>query len=119
MPSLQQVFLPDPRAADPTSPGLCNAIVLRLDHRLAGLARKNSLHYTRYADDLTMSGEMNRETANRLRVTIGKIVAESGFTVNTEKTRLMGQGGRQSVTGVVVNQTLGLSRQARRRLRAE
>jgi retron-type reverse transcriptase len=103
----------------PTSPGLCNAIVLRLDHRLAGLARKSNLQYTRYADDLTMSGEMNRETANRLRVTIGKIVEESGLTVNTEKTRLMGQGGRQSVTGVVVNQTLGLSRQARRRLRAE
>lgn len=102
----------------PTSPGLCNAIVLRLDHRLAGLARKHSLNYTRYADDLTLSGELNRETANRLRVIIGKIVQESGFTVNTDKTRLMGQGGRQTVTGVVVNQTLGLSRQARRRLRA-
>ena len=30
----------------------------------------------------------------------------------------MGQGNRQTVTGVVVNQTLGLSRQERRRLRA-
>jgi hypothetical protein len=30
----------------------------------------------------------------------------------------MGQGNRQTVTGVVVNRTLGLSRQERRRLRA-
>ncbi|MFO1514197.1 MAG: reverse transcriptase domain-containing protein [Verrucomicrobiota bacterium] len=102
----------------PTSPGLCNAVVLRLDHRLAGLARKHNLNYTRYADDLTLSGELTRAAAQRLRVTIGKIVAESGFTVNLEKTRLMGQGSRQSVTGVIVNRTLGRSRRERRRLRA-
>lgn len=102
----------------PTSPGLCNAIVLRLDHRLAGLARKNNLNYTRYADDLTLSGELSRAAAQRLRVTIGKIVEESGFKVNLEKTRLLGQGSRQSVTGVIVNRTLGRSRRERRRLRA-
>lgn len=102
----------------PTSPGLCNALVLRLDRRLAGLARKHGLHYTRYADDLTFSGELNRELAHRLRVTLEHIVRESGFTVNAEKTQLMGRGGKQTVTGVVVNHTLGLSRQERRRLRA-
>lgn len=102
----------------PTSPGLCNALVLRLDHRLAGLARKHSLNYTRYADDLTLSGELSREQAHRLRVTVEHIVKECGFTVNADKTRLMGRCGKQTVTGVVVNQTLGLSRQDRRRLRA-
>ena len=40
----------------PTSPGLCNAILLRLDRRLPGLARKHGFAYTRYADDLTFSG---------------------------------------------------------------
>lgn len=102
----------------PTSPGLCNAVVLRLDHRLAGLARKHGLNYTRYADDLTLSGEISRAAAQRLRSTITQIVSESGFTINREKTRWMGQGSRQSVTGVIVNQTLGRSRQERRRLRA-
>jgi len=102
----------------PTSPGLCNALVLRLDHRLAGLARKHQVTYTRYADDLTFSGELSREAAQQIRRTISRIVREEGFTVNEEKTRLMGQGTRQTVTGVVVNRTLGLSRQERRRLRA-
>src|SRR5262249_25508547 len=34
------------------------------------------------------------------------------------KTKYMGRGARQIVTGVVVNKVLGLSRQERRRLRA-
>ena len=102
----------------PTSPGICNALVLRLDHRLAGLARKQGLAYTRYADDLSFSGDLSREAAHRIRVTVQRIVEEEGFKVNADKTRLMGRGTRQIVTGVVVNQVLGLSRQERRRLRA-
>src|SRR6266567_6542802 len=102
----------------PTSPGLCNSVLLRLDHRLAGLAGKRGLVYTRYADDLSFSGDVDRKTANRFRTLASRIVGEEGFTVNAEKTRLMGQGNRQTVTGVVVNQVLGLSRQERRRLRA-
>jgi retron-type reverse transcriptase len=102
----------------PTSPGVCNAILLRLDRRLAGFAKKNGLNFTRYADDLTFSGEMDRAAANKFRIAISRIISDEGFAVNTTKTRLMGRGARQSVTGVVVNQTLGLSRQQRRRLRA-
>jgi retron-type reverse transcriptase len=102
----------------PTSPGICNALLLRLDHRLAGLAKKRGLVYTRYADDLTFSGEVDRTTAHKFRCIVSRIVLEEGFVIHPDKTRLMGQGNRQTVTGLVVNQTLGLSRQERRRLRA-
>jgi RNA-directed DNA polymerase len=102
----------------PTSPGICNAILLKMDRRLAGFARKNGLSYTRYADDLSFSGEMDRATANKYRATVTRIVSEEGFQINAEKTRWMNRGSRQSVTGVIVNQTLGLSRQERRRMRA-
>jgi len=102
----------------PTSPGLCNALLLRLDRRLSGFAKKHGLNFTRYADDLSFSGEMDRIAAGKFRATVTRIVSEEGFVINTEKTRLMGQGGRQTVTGVIVNQTLGLSRQERRRIRA-
>ena len=37
----------------PTSPSITNALCLRLDCRLSGLARKLGGRYTRYADDLT------------------------------------------------------------------
>jgi len=102
----------------PTSPGICNALLLRLDRRLAGLASKRGLVYTRYADDLTFSGDVDRSTLHTFRPVVNRIVSEEGFVINPDKTRLMGQGNRQTVTGVVVNQTLGLSRQERRRLRA-
>ena len=102
----------------PTSPGICNALLLRFDHRLAGLAKKRGLSYTRYADDLSFSGDIDRNSAHKLRSVVDAIVVEEGFTLNAAKTRIMSQGSRQTVTGVVVNKHLGLSRQERRRLRA-
>src|SRR5262245_6912154 len=45
----------------PTSPALTNALCLRLDRRLAGLAAKYGWRYTRYADDLTFSLPMEHK----------------------------------------------------------
>jgi RNA-directed DNA polymerase len=101
----------------PTSPGLCNAIALRLDRRLAGLARSFKWSYTRYADDLAFSGD-DPAQCQALRAIAMRICREEGFQVNHDKTRIARQGQRQAVTGVTVNQTLGLSRKERRRLRA-
>lgn len=101
----------------PTSPGVCNAILLRLDHRLAGLARHHGFAYTRYADDLTFSGDDLGKIKLLLAVT-ARIVREEGFVLNRDKTRVLRRSRRQTVTGVVVNQAAGLSRRERRRLRA-
>jgi len=101
----------------PTSPGLCNAILLRLDHRLAGLARKHGFAYTRYADDLSFSGNDTAKIAKFIKLA-PTIVAAEGFAVNTEKTRIQRAGRRQAVAGVVVNKVMGLSRQERRKLRS-
>jgi len=101
----------------PTSPGLSNALVVKMDRRLAGLARKHGFVYTRYADDMTFSGTSVAQ-AHRLRHLAGRVVREEGFTINRDKTRVMCAGSRQTVTGVTVNDVLGLSRRERRRLRA-
>ncbi len=101
----------------PTSPGICNAVLLRLDRRIGGLARKHGYQYTRYADDLTLSGDDRSKT--KLLITIArKIARDEGFRLNRGKTRVMRQGRRQHVTGVVVNDQMGLSRVERRRIRA-
>jgi len=102
----------------PTSPGICNALLLRFDRRLAAAANKHGLQYTRYADDLSFSGYVDRKRFHQLRSVVNKVITEEGFVLNQNKTKLMGRGNRQTVTGVVVNQNLGLSRQERRRLRA-
>jgi hypothetical protein len=101
----------------PTSPGLCNAILLRLDRRLSGLARKHGFAYTRYADDLSFSSDDTAQVS-RLMKLVPRIVAGEGFTVNAGKTRILRAGRRQAITGVVVNKAMGLSRQERRKLRA-
>ena len=102
----------------PTSPAICNALVRKMDNRLTGLARKFGCVYTRYADDLTFSGGLTRPDVGKLMGLARGIIEEEGFSVNHAKTRVQGRGGRQTVTGVVVNQTLGLSRKERRRMRA-
>ena len=78
----------------PTSPALANLAAYRLDCRLAGFG----LTYTRYADDLVFSTDRN---LRRLRVE--PIARDEGFRLNAAKTRVMGHGSRQTVTGVVVN----------------
>jgi hypothetical protein len=101
----------------PTSPALCNALLLRMDRRLAGLARRFGFTYTRYADDLTFSGD-DVGVVHKLRAAAGHIVCDEGFQINRSKTRISRRSARQVVTGVVVNDVVGLSRQDRRRLRA-
>lgn len=102
----------------PTSPAICNLVAKKLDRRLSGMARKLGFSYTRYADDLTFSGA-DKSKIKHLLGLVSKIVSDEGFRLNRAKTKVMRRGSRQQVTGVTVNDTLGLSRKARRRLRAE
>jgi hypothetical protein len=107
----------------PTSPALTNALCLRLDRRLAGLARKLGWRYTRYADDLTFSLPAGHKGPPRLGALLGcvrRVVEAEGFRVKPEKTRVHRAGGRQSVTGLVVNGDgpPRVPRKLRRQLRA-
>ncbi|WP_439620226.1 reverse transcriptase domain-containing protein [Gemmata sp.] len=107
----------------PTSPSLTNALCMRLDRRLEGLAKKLGWRYTRYADDLTFSLPAEHTGKPRLGTMIGcvtRIVAAEGFEVKAEKTRVHRTGGRQSVTGLVVNGDgpPRVSRTLRRQLRS-
>jgi RNA-directed DNA polymerase len=109
---LAQRFLSNARLRDahlpqgaPTSPALSNLAAWRLDRRLAALAAGFGARMTRYADDLAFSGDE-------------AIALEEGFRVNHRKTRVMRQGRRQTLCGVVVNDTTNLPRRERDRLRA-
>jgi hypothetical protein len=93
----------------PTSPGLTNTLCLRLDRRLSGLAAKLGWRYTRYADDLTFSLQPRKDRKKQppkvgaLLGGIAKIAADEGFVVHPNKTRIARSGGRQQITGLVVN----------------
>ena len=84
---------------------------------MAGLAAKLGFCYTRYADDLSFSGD-DPGSLPALKRLATRIIEEEGFRLNEAKTRIMRRGRRQIVVGVTVNDVAGLSRQERRRLRA-
>jgi hypothetical protein len=88
----------------PTSPSITNALCLRLDCRLSGLARKLGCRYTRYADDLTFSwhGTSTSDIGALMRG-VNTIVRSEGFEIHLKKTRVMRSGARQKVTGLIVN----------------
>jgi len=83
-----------------TSPTLSNIICKQLDARLYGLCGSNRLRYTRYADDIVISGKTISKGLIRL---VHEIVAEEGFRVNNRKTRILGPGDRKIVTGLDIS----------------
>ncbi|MBO3459166.1 reverse transcriptase domain-containing protein [Aetokthonos hydrillicola Thurmond2011] len=103
----------------PASPAITNLLCRRLDRRLTGMAKNLGFTYTRYADDLTLSGCGNslRHICNILRRT-DSIVAHEGFTINQEKTRILRNCHQQEVTGVVVNDKPNVSKKTLKQFRA-
>jgi hypothetical protein len=103
----------------PTSPALSNLACFRLDRRLRGLARAAGSQYSRYADDLAFSGGHTfQRKVERFIVQASAIVLEEGFRVRHRKTRVMREGGRQWLSGVVINDRLNVRRDEYDRLRA-
>lgn len=99
----------------PTSPHLANLAFSDGDEELERLAKEHDLVYTRYADDLTLSGD---SLPDDLEARIEETVATIGYRLAKEKTKRMGRHQCQKVTGLVVNDGVKLPRIQRRRLRA-
>lgn len=103
----------------PTSPALANLSAFGLDVRLQGLAGAYGLRYTRYADDLTLSGPQRAVAALREIIPFASwIVRQERFRLNKAKRRVLRRYQQQSVTGLVVNDQLGVSRAEFDRLKA-
>lgn len=108
-----------------TSPALSNLAAWTLDRRLGGVAAKLGWTYTRYADDLTFSGdtlvpkgEKNPKSVGWLLARTRHVCEAEGFEVNEKKVRVQRRNTAQIVTGVVVNEKPSTSRAERRKLRA-
>lgn len=81
-----------------TSPYLSNLAFSKTDFTLAEYAKSESLSFTRYADDLTFSGEVTDDH----HAEITRILDDAGWSINTHKTAFMRRGGPQYVTGLYV-----------------
>jgi RNA-directed DNA polymerase len=114
----------------PTSPIITNMICGRLDSDIKKLASNHRCRYTRYADDITLSASTRSFPEALARVDSGRgteqlvvgdalleAIRKNGFEVNQEKVRLLRQGERQEVTGLVANRFPNVPRSYVRELR--
>jgi len=101
----------------PTSPYLSNIISFVLDKRMIALSKKFDLKYTRYADDITFSGD---EIPAKFIKYVTNIVVDRGFKINQEKTRLYKNKSKRIVTGIsVIGKEIKLPRTYKRELKQE
>lgn len=101
----------------PTSPLLSNLACAALDSAISRMANGFGFHYTRYADDITISGSDLVSWKTLLGLTVSA-VESNGFSVKTEKTMVMLAHCKQTIAGVVVNRRTNVSRDTRKRIRA-
>lgn len=87
----------------PTSPMLANLVCIGLDKELQVIAQHEGLFYSRYADDMTFSGNFADRTAALIVINkVSRAVAKQGFSINSQKTSISKNGSRKIVTGLSV-----------------
>jgi RNA-directed DNA polymerase len=114
----------------PCSPVIADMIAHVLDVRLVGLAKKNRVTYSRYADDLTFSTNQKDFPKGLAKPGAGladpwvvgdellKRIGDAGFKINPAKTRMQFRGSRQVVTGLTVNAKVNIPQRYWRSIRS-
>lgn len=100
-----------------TSPRLSNLIQYNFDLNLYKYCYKNKLCVTRYADDITFSGNINKEVANKIIYYCEDRLSRINLHINKSKTKIIYSNQRQTVTGLVVNKKINTPITLRRQLR--
>ncbi|MDV4102476.1 reverse transcriptase [Elizabethkingia anophelis] len=100
----------------PTSPYISNLFFLSADSEISEYCKINSIRYTRYADDLTFSGNFNE---NELLSFIKRITSKFGLELHPDKIKMMTPNQRQTVTGIVVNEKPQVVFHKRNKIRQE
>lgn len=101
----------------PTSPMLSNLVFKKIDENILSYCRLNSIVYTRYADDMIFSAETI--DVKKLIAFVRLQIKELGLKLNEKKTKVLKQGKRQVVTGIVVNEKTQATKEYRKTIRQE
>ncbi len=91
-------FLPQ---GAPTSSYISNLVMKDFDETLGAYCEENKISYTRYADDMTFSGNFNPK---EIIIKVRKMLAPLGLELNKDKIHVIKKSRSQNVTGIVVNE---------------
>jgi retron-type reverse transcriptase len=97
-----------------TSTALANLVLYRADVRICTLAKQQGFTYTRFVDDISLSGSIRLMDFRNL---IMRIIEEEGFQIKEEKKLTLTSGMSQIVTKLTVNTVVNLTRQKRKEIR--
>ena len=100
-----------------TSPVLSNICFRDCDEEIQAYAQSQGLAYTRYSDDLYLSG--NAVNVGEVIGMVRGILHRYGFSLNQKKTKVLYRNMPQRVLGLIVNEKLQVNRTYRRSLRQE
>jgi len=98
----------------PTSPALSNLLMAPIDKRIIGFVKKYNISYTRYADDLTFSGDFEPGMVIKF---VKSVLSDYNLKLNENKTKYCLKNQRQEVTGITVNQKMQACKEVRKSLR--
>ena len=101
----------------PTSPYLSNLYCRKLDKRISSYCIKAGYRYTRYSDDITISGDLTNHQISRVLNFSSLVLKDYSLEVQKSKTQILRQSTRQVVTGVVVNSKISAGSVVKKELR--
>lgn len=100
----------------PTSPAISNIIMRDFDNTVGAWCEQRHIAYTRYCDDMTFSGDFDPAPVIEF---VQRELRKMGFFLNDKKTVVARRGQRQCVTGIVVNERVGVPAEYKQRIRQE
>ena len=100
----------------PTSPAITNIIMYDFDEKIGAFCHKNGISYTRYCDDMTFSGDFDEKEIIAL---VSDELKRLGLFLKNRKTAVISSTKRQTVTGIVVNEKINLTKEYKKRIRQE
>jgi RNA-directed DNA polymerase len=103
----------------PTSPYLSNLYCRQLDKRLGNYLIKSGFRYTRYSDDITISGNPSNHQVAKIIKFCELCLCEYGLRLQTSKTQILRSSNRQMVTGVVLNTKMSSGNKKKHNIRQE
>lgn len=100
----------------PTSPAITNIIMYDFDEKIGEYCREKGISYTRYCDDMTFSGSFDeKEVIALVKAELHKL----GLFLKNRKTAVITNAKRQTVTGIVVNEKINLTKEYKKKIRQQ
>jgi retron-type reverse transcriptase len=100
----------------PTSPAITNIIMYSFDEKIGAYCEEKGISYTRYCDDMTFSGDFDEK---EIILLVKRELKKLGLFLKNRKTAVIPNSKRQTVTGIVVNEKINLTKEYKKKIRQE